>query len=207
LSGRPTELHSFGQAIGGEELIVPDLALGPLRVQDHAVLATDLSSTASALQMSRLDGIVGIDVLRRSNFAIDYAQKILHFNAARSLPNRARLVPHPILLVVAARIDKKALHLIVDSGASHLALFGFPDDNSSSLSNGAKPVHLAGRADVRAIILRRIEVGSWFAVGIPAVLMDAASRGKTGTDGLLGLPALRASFIQFDFQAQEIAWN
>jgi len=207
LKGNPTNLHAFGLEIAAEEAVLPNLDLGAQRVVTQSVLVTDLAGTAASLQLPRLDGIIGIDILRRTSFAIDYLRRQLQFDSRVGLSHRARFVGQTVLPLIAALADGTRVRLIVDSGASHVALFGYDKGRESSLSIEEQAARLGGTTSVRPVLLGRLEIGKWRRDGVVALVLDRSANEPMGADGVLGLPALGASFVQFDFVSQELGWK
>jgi hypothetical protein len=205
LAGRPTAVHGMGARVEALEADIPNLSAGGFETGRHPTVVTDLVATAAALDLPRLDGIVGIDVLQRRSFAIDFARRRLEFGLARAMPNRAALVSHPLFLVIAATVERREVHLSVDTGSSHLVLFQLPH-GSVPLAEG-EATRMGGGTTVRLVRLGEVRIGRWRRRGIVALLAATGASGLTNTDGLLGLPALSANYVHFDFERREVGWS
>lgn len=205
LKGTSNHLHAFGQPISAEEVVLPDLSIGGRLIAQPSVLVTDLSGTAASLQLPQLDAIIGMDILGRESFSIDFSGKALQFGAPIAVPHRIPFVRNQVLPVIRVAVDGTPVHLIVDTGASHVALFGFAGGRPLVLKEDA--VQLGGKATVKAVLLEYLQIGSWRKAHVVALVMDRTAVESTGADGVLGLPALGASVVQFDFNSDELGWK
>ena len=204
LQGRATVLGSFGERIRAEEAVIPELWLGSYPAGKQEVVVTDLAATAATIGLPRLDGIVGVDVLGQTSFAIDYAHGRLHFGPPAATPFRTPLIKHPVFLVVSARADRRRVNLILDSGASHLVLID-PAERTAPHSGEAEVMsHVAGSTVVRRVLIKELHIGHSVRRDVAAVSMPPAAVETADTDGLLGLRALGANFVQFDLERQQL---
>jgi predicted aspartyl protease len=62
---------------------LPSIQFGPICVESLKVMVMDLSDVAQRFGI-QADAIVGMDILRRSSFAIDYKSKQVSFGAEES---------------------------------------------------------------------------------------------------------------------------
>jgi hypothetical protein len=202
LRGRPTRLASFGQTIEAIESVAPDLKVAGFTATAHSVVVTDLASTAASLQLTQLHGIIGIDLLRTRSFEIDYRHRVLRFGPAPARFNRIPFSEHPFLIVLLAVVDGRRVQLGVDTGASDLVLFSGRRSPSGPTRSAAA---LSGPALVRRLTIRELRIGTWLTRRPQAV--EAPFIGRTGIDGLLGVHALGARYVHFDFDRREFGWS
>ena len=202
LRGRPTRLASFGQTVEAVESVAPDVTVAGSAATAHSVVVTDLAPTAASLQLMQLDGIIGIDLLRTRSFTIDYSRRVLQFGSAHVPSNRVPFSEHPFLIVLPAAVDGRRVQLSVDTGASHLVLFSDRRPPSGRTESAAA---LSGPTLVRRLTVRELRIGTWLTRRPAAV--EAPFTGSTGTDGLLGVPALGARAVHFDFERREFGWT
>lgn len=206
LGGTPTELESFGQRVKGSEARVPSVRVGGFRTGEWPVVVTSLSATAKSVGLDELDGIVGVDILRTRSFALDFVRRRLRFGPKAPVAFRVSLTADPMFLTVTATVDQRAVRLIVDSGASHLVLFGDRVPVSATAAT-AQPSHLAGSIPVRPVVLGRVRLGSRTFREVSALVTGTDLRGTRSMDGLLSLRTLETTFVQFDFETGEIGWR
>jgi len=206
--GVPTSLITFGERVPAFDVEVSELTFGPIVVKQPQVLVTDLTQVAASLGLRQLDGLIGLDVLRFSIFAVDFGEQRLVFGARQRLPFTAPFSSHPVLLVVDASLGAAPVRLTLDSGVSHLVLFtrGAP---GRLLASGRRieAAHLAGTVQAGVTAIDRFHIGRWSSSRLPAVVLPVGAHEPTGTDGALGLRALGANYVQFDFERREVGWR
>lgn len=78
LVGKAERVTVFSQDVTVREVILPELQLGPVRAESLRVLVRALAFLEEGLG-TRVDAMVGLDVLARSNFTIDFAAKKITF--------------------------------------------------------------------------------------------------------------------------------
>lgn len=137
---------------------IPVLELGPIRADHLQGIAADLSSLTDDLGF-RPQVVIGMDVLRRSSFLIDYqSHRLVFFQApqfqgpAPQLAHQARLLPSVStqsaaqsvtsdasrrFAVIEASIAGKTVRLQVDSGFEGLLVYGsqLPDRDRAAFGS------------------------------------------------------------------------
>src|SRR5215468_2975274 len=80
LRGTAAKLLLFNRSKNVDYAILPSMRIGPIRAVSVPGLVQDLSPVGDAMGL-RIDAVVGIDVLSRSSFSIDYESKRMVFGA------------------------------------------------------------------------------------------------------------------------------
>ena len=116
VASQPAKLINFDKTLELDRAEVPEISFGPEHTSNVPVLIEDLGNLRP--DGKRLDGILGLDQLRRSNFIIDYGKKSMLFGAAehdgmRSVPLRLDAQT----LTARVELDGQPVQMIVDSGA------------------------------------------------------------------------------------------
>jgi hypothetical protein len=188
-------------AIGGQSeafaTTVPEIRLGPLRALSVSVLVTDLSRVERDLNLP-IAGILGMDVLGKSSFRLDYGTQLLEFGevAPKGIPvNLSTRLDLPIAEI---KVGGKFLHLLVDTGSDRLVFFGarsaaeFLPNTANSLLQGNS---VAGVVPARAIPTLEFEFSgehfrqkAYFVPGGEEPLFD----------GLLGVRSLGIRVLSLD---------
>ena len=91
--------------------VLPDIRLGPLRAEAVTVGVSDLSF------LRGVDAIIGLDVLSRSSFSIDYKARQLTFGPLVAREPTARLEVTPPFLTVQLALAGEPVRLLVDTGS------------------------------------------------------------------------------------------
>lgn len=202
------QLASFKNGQQAQELVVPELRFGPMGIRQARVLATDLAFLSSS--GTRIDAILGLDVLSRTSFSVDYVAKRITFGPVEdSVPAVPFRSVSPLLTIDVA-IGNRAARLMVDTGAPRLTLF--PNRMGARLPGfllkGASAGQgVGGRSQLRDIELSAVSLGptEWLHVG--ALLVDVAESAYDDFDGVLAPSSLSVRCLYFDFPGKRLGWK
>ena len=115
------EVFSFDKIVTLEQAEFQDVQFGPVRLANLSMLVDDLARFSDFGR--DVDVIIGMDLLRLSNFAIDYDSKEVLF----STPGHAGFGPFPgsdpLFFTVKILIQGHPVHLVVDSGIEGVLLY------------------------------------------------------------------------------------
>ena len=176
--------------------LLEGMRLGPLHLPDLRVIMIDLEILSEAMD-SRVDGILGLDVLSRFRFSIDYAAKKLTFRAAPDTLHKATGAAIPLRrskegYLLPVRLNDSFEHfMLLDTGSN---LTQLPEHVWTRLLQGWSPskilsgVRSTGQSAGHSYIsrLESLQLGA-FSVKHPPVrvLLDAATPGDTDHFGYL----------------------
>lgn len=122
LRGQKGRVEVPTKTLPTETVVVPDLALGPSHVTELPVIVQDLSFAEEALG-TRVDAMIGFDLLGQSAFTIDYESKKLIFGPIDRSFSTVPYAPGLPYAIVILQVGKERLKILVDTGASNLVLF------------------------------------------------------------------------------------
>jgi Aspartyl protease len=192
-------VNAAGKSVPTETAILPEVELGPVRAVSVRVQVHDLSRLERDLGFP-VAAIVGLDVLSRASFRLDYAKKRIDFGEVSDEGLPVAVDAHTGMALARATVDGKPVRLLVDTGADRVALLG---------GNFAGPVSFAvrktsqqgwGLADpnIAVEVLAAPDIaldGQHFAVKKAYVI-----RGGTAAafDGFLGVRALGFRAVAYD---------
>jgi hypothetical protein len=200
-------LVAFGQQVPVRSAVVDGFRVGSLVSGPVPVGVGDLSY----LQHSRIDAIVGLDVLARRSFSIDYQRRVLRFGPSSREDSVAPLELVWPFLTVSMAIAGQPVRLLVDTGSSDVVLFKsrMPASLSRPRWTGDKTVQYAsGPARLRGLELRHAGLGADTWDKLPAWALDRVPHGyPPNLDGVLGVLALGCHRVQFDFERNELGWS
>ena len=154
LQTEPAMLVAFGQRVPIQSAVVDGLRIGSLQSGPVPAGVGDLSY----LQGVRIDAIVGLDVLARTNFSIDYRTRVLKFAPDGREDAVAPLEVVWPFVTVRMTIEGQKVRLLVDTGSSDLVLFKtrMPAALAGAPWRGDKTVQYAsGSARLRGSICAR----------------------------------------------------
>jgi len=155
----PAGLATLGGHVQAESAILPSLEFGPVRLSSLRIFTADLTSFHRVLGVP-IDAIIGLDVLGQSPFVIDYGARVIRFGTFPALPNSLPLRLDQGLAVFDAEIDRKPVHLLLDTGASSFVLFKTESQSGSGAnSTDGRLLASTGPSENGQVRLRALQVG------------------------------------------------
>ena len=207
MQAEPSMLVAFGQRVAIQSTILNGFRIGARQPGSVPAGVSDLSY----LEGVRIDAIVGLDVLARTSFSIDYRKRVLRFSADGREESVAPLELAWPFLTVQMTIGGQQVRLLVDTGSSDLVLFKsrMPAALSPIPWRGDKTVQYAsGAARLQRLDLRQVRLGAHVWDRLPAWALDRLLDGyPPSVDGVLGVLALGCQRVQFDFEKSEFGWS
>ena len=206
LDVRESEIVAFGHKSRGARAILPDVRLGPIRADSLNAGVGDLSFLGCCV-----DAIIGVDVLTRRSFSIDYGQRLLTFGPLVASGRSVPLEVIPPFLIVRLTLGGQPIHLVVDSGSRDLVLFAkrVRDRLPNLMVRDEKLLfHISGMSRLQRVLLPPIDAGGSTIDHSHGFLSDAAVDGyPAGIDGVLGVRAIATRRVDFDFERQRLGWQ
>ena len=208
LRGKPRQIAVATQELPTERVTVSNVGVGPAKVPDVSMDVMDLSFAEEALG-TRVDAMIGLDVLGQSPFTIDYETRKLVFGPIDASFNTVSYAPGLPYAMVVLQIRQQRLQILVDTGASNLVLFqsGVRDCGPDIVMAGRETwTSIGGEMPVKKAHLRDAYLGtvSWGPrwVYVP----DNSANQPSGVSGMLGTVAL-GKRVAFDPVRKVVAWE
>jgi predicted aspartyl protease len=205
----PASISVLGGSVQAETAIVPSLKFGPMQRDNVSVLIEDLSFLQKALPV-RVDGVIGLDVLGRSAFVIDYASREIHFGPSPALPNSLPLRIKEGLAIVDAEVNDIPAHLLFDTGASSLILFARTTPGPVSdlkISAVQRRPDTIGDFDRKQVSLHSLKLGKAEFRQEPAFVVPEGSHAGQAFDGLMSPAALGLTRVVIDVGRGKLAFS
>jgi hypothetical protein len=206
----PAELSqvvAFGRSIQITSATLPGLRVGGRDAGAVTAAIGDLSY----LHGTRVDVIVGLDVLARTSFSVDYGARRLSFGPAGRESSVAPLRIVWPFVTVRLLVGGHAMQLLVDTGSRDLVLF------KSRMAPALAPMpwkgdklvqYASGSARLQGFDLRDVTLGDKHWDKLPGLVLDASTDGYPAEiDGVLGVLALGGTRVHFDFEGGELRWS
>jgi predicted aspartyl protease len=189
--------------------VLPSIQIGSLRAESLPILVRDLKFLQSGLGVS-VDAVIGLDVLGRTNFVVDYARKKLIFGSVQPLNSRLSFQSSPPFVTVQIEADGQQMNLLLDTGASGLLLFRnrirdrFPHLTASGEKSSS---NMGGDVRLQQVIFAKMRLGETDFVRQKAFLVEDQRDSGREFDGLLGISTLGLTQIAFDFERHMLFWK
>ena len=207
LEVRRGEIVTFGHKTCVRSTTLPDVKVGPIRADAVFVGIADLSF----LGVPHVDAIIGLDVLTRSSFSIDYERRLLTFGSILARDPSMHLDVTPPFLTVQVELDGHPFCLLVDTGSKDVVLFKrrLRGRLSNLLVLGDKLLyHVGGVSRLQRVLLPHVEAGDRTIVGLEGFLSNADVDGyPSDVDGILGVRAIASRRADFDFERNRLGWQ
>jgi predicted aspartyl protease len=209
LQPQAARIAVMNQTVAAGRTVLPHLKVGPVRIDDVPVLVEDLSFLEKGLQV-RIDAVIGLDVLGRNSFSIDYKAREIHFGDRLPMPFSVPLQLGQRFVTVDVSLNGQPFRLLVDTGASSLMLFGTRIQgrlHELRVQELKSSVNLAGRFDRKRVLFQDVRMGT---VGLgqqAGFVVDDQKDSGRDFDGLLSLRALGLTEVAFDFQHGTLGWS
>jgi len=208
LAEQPERVNLLNKSVQLGQVVIPSLSLGPVRVDSIPVLSEDLSFLQKALGL-KVHAIVGLDILRKSSFTINYKTKEILFGIPEALTHSVPFETATPVVTVRMGFQDRRLRMVVDSGAPDLTLFRSRVSELSGLQAlGTETVVDAGgtfqrtRVRIPDLYIGNETVGSQTAF----VVNDRKDEGDD-FDGVLGVRGLQFWKVAFDFENRRLSWE
>jgi predicted aspartyl protease len=208
LAEQPRRVNLSNKSVRTRLVTLPSLRLGSVHVESLPVLTEDLSFMRNALGY-KVDAIIGLDILGKSSFTIDFPSKQMYQGAVERMAFSAPFATGVPIVTIQTKFQGQPLRLAVDTGAPGLLLF-------QSRVPGAIAFREVGRervADVSGSFeSRKVRIPSVFLGNEPigaqiASVVDDRKDAGDNFDGILGMREPRFSSIAFDFQRGAFFWE
>jgi predicted aspartyl protease len=189
--------------------ILPSLSFGPIHINSLGAIATDLSGLTRQFGF-RPDVLIGMDVLHRSTFTIDYKARLLKFEPPTSSFHHATaLLDGERFALVDAIVSGQRTRLQLDTGVPGLVIYRdrirgrmpVQSDNVITLTS------VAASFDGSSIGGQQLCIGNWRAYQLPISVVDRGSRTFVDFDGLLGARILTSHRLCLDFIHMMVYWD
>ena len=207
LQGTARDLAVFNKSVASESIKLPDLQFGPVRRQNLPVMVANLSLIGSRLG-TRIDALIGLDVLGGINFTVDYPKRRIFFRASIERYT-APFTAGQQFITVNLRSGGRQLHLLLDTGTPQLVLFESHLRDVDYVWSGAigSGQNVAGDVRFETVVLPQARIGTQNVGPQRASVVTSRTGIESDLDGLMGVSCLRPKRVSFDFERQLLGWS
>jgi predicted aspartyl protease len=208
LDAHRAQSFNFDRNLQWETSTVPEVQFGPVRAANVQVLVGDLARYSAFA--GKADAIIGLDLLQLSNFTIDFGAGHLIFDPGPPKTYLAGGDPMTKCLIVELQVQDRPVHLIVDTGLQGILLYEERLRRSVPglrTSGSIKNATMGGRAPVKQVTLPDVIFGEGNRE-VPVVFLPSPAPDMlAGIDGVVGIAALQARRVHFDFSGKMLSWE
>jgi hypothetical protein len=199
---------NFDKSLQWETATAPEVQFGPIRAANVAVLVGDLARYSDFA--GKADAIIGTDLLGLSNFTIDYGAGHLIFDPVPPKTYLAGGDPMTKCLIVQLQVQGHPVHLVVDTGLALMLLYEERLRKSvpALRTAGSIKIGTLGRSlPVKQATLPDVVFGNRNRE-VPVLLLPSPGADTPpGIDGIVGIAALQARRVHFDFSRKTLSWE
>jgi predicted aspartyl protease len=208
LAEQPARLNLANKSIQTGRVILPSLILGPVRVEGLPSLTQDLSYMQKTVGY-KVDAIIGLDVLRRSSFTINYRTEEILFGLVEGLTFSAPFDADVPVVTIRTRLRNHQLRLVVDTGSPDVMLFESRMSDTTGLQalGTQEAVNASGTLRLRKVWIPDVYLGQERIGGQAALIVNDHKDEGDNFDGVLGMKGAQLSKIAFDFERRRFSWE
>jgi hypothetical protein len=205
LSTTPSKTTALGKAVPLQAATIPEIELGPIRAFSLPVLVNDLWQLEHDCGLP-IAGIIGLDVLSKSSFRLDYDASEIEFGPASHEGIPVHFDAHAGIAVAELTLQGRPMRLLVDTGSEIVVLLGgnFAETGWLELRNTAKRGTSLAKENTRLQIFSAPDIllgGQHFSKDEAYVVPGITD---PGFDGMLGVRALGFRALSYDRASETI---
>jgi predicted aspartyl protease len=208
LDAKTAQSFNFNQNLNWKTATLPEVQFGPVRAASVVVLVGDLARYSEFA--GKADAIIGMDLLNLRNVTIDFGAGNLIFASAAAKTYVPGGDPMTKCMLVELQVQDRPVRLIVDTGLEGILLYEERLRQSVPglrTAGSIKNATMGGRMRVKQAILPDIVFGKRNRQ-LPVLLLPSpAADTLPGIDGIVGISALQARRVHFDFSGKTLSWE
>jgi len=208
LGSQTAQGYNLDRILKWETATVPEVQFGPIRAANVRVLVGDLAGYSEFAK--KADAIIGMDLLELSDVTIDFGAGKLIFDPSAAKTYSAGGDPRAKCVVVELEVQDRPVHLIVDTGLQGILLYEEQLRKSVPglrTAGSIKNATMGGRVQVKQAILPDV-VFATRNRQVPVLLLPSPAPDMLpGIDGIMGIAALQARRVHFNFSRRTLSWE
>jgi Aspartyl protease len=209
VAGQRTKVVNFDKVVPVEWGIVSEITLGLQRAVELPVLIEDLSYLHAG--PSHIDAIIGLDLLRRKTFVVDYVASQVSFGATDTTGmHAAPMRLGQTTVTVQAVLDGRPVWMIADTGLLRTTLY--EKGIERTLANYRVKEHLLAHA-MGGVVENRLTTVLQFRLGDQQLdrevlfIAPPAANQLSDIAGFLGPASFNPKQVVFDFDSNQLLWK
>ena len=208
LKRQPADSFNFDRKLKWESATFPEVQFGPTHAANVVMLVGHLASYSEFAKNA--DAVIGMDLLKLSNVTIDFGAGKLIFHPAAQKSKLGAEDPMAECLMVELQVQGRSIHLIVDTGLADILLFEErlrKHVPGLRTAGSIKNVTMGGRVQAKQATLPDVLFGKTNRDVSVLFVPAPAANILPGIDGIVGIAALKARRVHFDFPGKTLSWE
>lgn len=210
LESHADRVSVFTRSVPAHRVVLPSVDVGSIHAVGVEALTQDLSFMERMLGV-RIDALIGLDVLGRTNFSIDYSANCLRFDPPPEAADVwAQMAADVDFAVVEIELNGTPVRLMVDTGVKHLILFESRTEGlfaNTSFQTEKVSSTVGGSVRLRQIEPPIARMGKTPLTVASVMILETPANLSLSIDGLLGVAALKPARVDFNFERRAIGWK
>jgi predicted aspartyl protease len=206
LKGETVKVSAFGREVKMKKAFLKVLALSQVEFEHIEARLFNMPRVDGL----RLDGLIGLDVLKRTTVTLDFEKGELLLGQPRQLPYNTRFYAGLTFIPVTMTVEGKALRLALDTAACGLVLYDGAVKDKFEIHQSHRFEYrgqVGGQVKMEEIFLMNVALEDALWEELPAYLMHRKQGGTESVMGNLGVISLGLKALQFDFETGQLGWE
>jgi predicted aspartyl protease len=208
LNYQATQSFNFDRTLSWRQAAFPEVRFGPIRADKTVMLVGDLANYAEFTRS--VDAIIGMDLLKLSNFTIDFdTRKVVFHSFNQDIPAGTG-DPLSNCLLLEIRVQDHPIQLVLDTGFQGILLFEerlIKTVPGLEVPEKQRKVIVGDRLHAKQTKLRDIAIGSSSQDVTILLAKSPAADVLPGIVGVAGISALNAHRVNFNIAERTISWE
>lgn len=208
LPTQKTLVNVLERRIPIEQARISQLTIGSQAFRKIAVQIADISLRGRDRQV-RIDGLVGLDLMRKTNLSIDFGTRMITFGPVSHGQSRFSFYDGLPFILVPLHVGGRRLTLFLDTGSEFVILHQSKTRGRIAMrsTREKRKVHyVGGTAVLKRVVLEQVVIGSSSWEEISALILDGPYS-KSAPDGVLAITSLDLRTLNLDFQKNIVSWE
>ena len=208
LDAHTAKSFNFDRDFKWDTATISEVQFGPIHAANVVVLVGDLARYSEFAR--KADAIIGMDLLNLSNVTIDFGASNLIFDLTAPKAYLAGGDPMTKCLIVELQVQGRPVHVIVDTGLQGILLYEERMRKSVPglrTAGSIKSATMGGRMQVKQATLPDVVFGNRNRELSVLFLPSPAADMLPGIDGIVGITALQARRVHFNFSKKTLLWE
>jgi len=202
------ESFNFDRNLTWGQAVVPDVRFGPVTAKNVVMLVGNLAAYSEFARDA--DAIIGLDLLSSSRFTVDYRTKnlVFHWFDHGTKGTHYEVISNGLVLEI--EVQGRPVRLIVDTGFPKILLFQERlQERVPELRTTGEIfyVTIGNRMQAKQAMLPGVSIGPTRRDLSVLLTKAPAPEMLPGIDGVIGIAALHARRVNFDFAAGTLSWE